>query len=105
MMLLIASCAHSHEGLYPATSPRLASRLGIAEGDWREIQALIKLEKDENSKNYELVYLECYHLGYIGAWMAHKTPNERRPHGPIFFYAKAGGRWYRSEDMSEWGNE
>jgi len=63
----------------------LASKLGISDADWREIQALIKLEKDEGNQPYELVSLERNHLGSIGAWMARPQPRRNRPHGPVFF--------------------
>jgi len=105
ILLLVVSCARPQNELYPANTAQLASKLGVSDTDWRKIQALIRLEKDESNKPYELVYLERNHLGSIGAWMAHHTPGETRPHGPVFFYVKDNGRWYRSEDMSEWGNQ
>jgi hypothetical protein len=105
ILLMLASCARPQNQLYPANSPQLSSKLGISDADWGEIQALINLEKDEGNMPYELVYLERNHLGPIGAWMAHHTPGETRPHGPVFFFVKDNGRWYRSEDMSEWGNQ
>ena len=105
ILLILVSCARPQNELYPANSPRLASKLSISDADWREIQALINLEKNEGNKPYELVSLERNHLGSIGAWMAHHTPGETRPHGPVFFYAKDNGHWFRSEDMSEWGNQ
>jgi len=104
-IILLVSCARSRSGLYPADAPNLAFQLGITQREWLEVQTLIRREKDEGGDAYELVYLERNALGYVGAWMAHKSPPETRPHGPVFFYTKADRRWYRLDDMSEWGNE
>lgn len=96
--------AASQLELYPANAAGLASKLGISDADWLEIEALIKLEKDEGNKPYELVCLERNPFGGIGAWLARHTPGETRPHGPVFFYIKDNGCWHRSKDMSEWGD-
>lgn len=105
ILLLLVSCAHPRNDVFPANSAHLPSKLGVSDADWRDIQALIKLEKDESNKPYEVVYLERNQLGLVVAWMAHHTPGETRPQGPVFFYFKDRGHWYRLEDMSEWGNQ
>jgi len=38
ILLMLVSCARPQNQLYPANSARLASKLGISDADWREIQ-------------------------------------------------------------------
>ena len=100
--LCAVSCTDSDSSpqFFDPDTPRLAQKLGIREGDWREIQKLIAKEHD-----YSLAHVERSPRKQVGAWLATKTPNGLEKHGPVFFYVKHEGRWYRSEDMSEWRDD
>ena len=100
LWLFAASCTHSSSALFEPSSPGLAQKLGIHDDDWREVQSLITKEQD-----YSLTYLERSPVGYVGAWMSTKTTNGLQKHGPVFFYAKHEGHWYRLDQMSEWGDD
>jgi hypothetical protein len=98
LCVFAASCANPSPALIDPASPRLAQKLGIREHDWREIHDLISREHE-----YSLIYLERSPLADVGAWMATKTADGLQMHGPVFFYRKHQGHWYRMDEMSAWG--
>src|SRR5437762_1482688 len=100
LCLALVSCATQSAGLYPATSPKLAKHLGIQDSDWHEIHSLVGREQ-----GYSLLFVEHSRLGYVGAWMGTETADGIRETGPVFFYAKHQGHWYRLDEMSSWGDK
>ena len=92
----LTGCTSSSK-LFDPAAPRLAQKLAIGEQDWCEIRHLIATQE-----GLTLAYVERHPDGYVGAWMSTETADGLQNRGPIFFYAKRDGRWFRSEEMSEW---
>jgi hypothetical protein len=101
LCFIAISCTHTSDyQAYDPDCPNLAHKLGVQECDWLEVRDLISKERD-----YLLTCVERNPHGYIGAWMATKTPDGLQQHGPVFFYAKHQGHWYRLDEMSEWRDD
>jgi len=80
-------------------NPEVSVKLGISEIDLNEIKLLIRSEAE-----YYLVKYEKSPTGFIGAWMAPLPKVEKASGGPVFFYNKDQGKWYKLSEMSVWGN-
>ena len=84
--------------VYPNDS-KITARLGISEIDLKEI----KLLTNKESGHY-IVKIEKSPTGFIGVWMA-PLPKVKNPSGgPVFFYNKHQGKWYKLSEMSVWGD-
>ena len=79
--------------------PEISIKLGISGIDLNQIKLLIN-----NETQYYLVKYEKSPTGFIGAWMAPLPKVEKASGGPVFFYNKHQGKWYKLSEMSVWGN-
>jgi hypothetical protein len=86
--------------LFPASEPRLASKLRLTGPELQQIQTILGQKSD-----LVLRSIGRNHLGLIEAWMGHRSELPTLTHGPVYIFTKVVDSWVQSTDMSEWNEK